>query len=204
MEELILSIIHFLKELSYLGLILTLSIEVIPGEVILPMAGYWVSQGEMNLTLAILAGTVGGTLGPITLYLLGKYGGRPLVLKYGKYFFIRPKDIEASERFFQKYGASVAFFGRFIPLVRTAISIPCGIAKMNIWVFSLYTFLAMLPITSCYIFLGYKLGPNWHLVAPLVKKYLIPLGIILFLLYYLLKLMMKWVNRNKIKVIRKL
>lgn len=179
MEELILELIEFFKQFSYFGVVFALTFEFIPAEIVLPLVGYWVYQGDMNLWLAILAGTVGGTTGPLTLYALGRYGGRPMVVKYGKFFFIREKEIEAADRFFNKYGGGVAFFARFLPVVRTAISIPCGMAKMNVWVFSLYTFFAMLPITSLYIYLGYKLGPKWREVEPIAKEYLFPITILI-------------------------
>lgn len=181
MEQLIIQFIEFLKQFSYFGIILALSIETIPAEIVLPMAGYWVFQGDMNFLLAVLAGTFGGTLGPLTLYVLGRYGGRPMLLKYGKYFFIKEKHIDLSDQFFSRYGASVAFLGRFMPGLRTAISIPCGISKMNIWVFSLYTFMAMLPITTLYIYLGTKLGANWHNVGPLASQYMLPVSGIIVL-----------------------
>ncbi|ALS23878.1 MULTISPECIES: DedA family protein [Paenibacillus] len=177
MERLILEFIHFLKRLSYSGLVIALTFEFVPAELVLPLAGYWVFQGDFQLLPTILAGTIGGTTGPLTLYLLGRYGGRPFIEKYGKYFFIRSRQLQASDRFFEKYGGGVAFFGRFLPGVRTFISIPCGIAKMNVLKFSAYTFLAMLPITSLYVYLGYKLGPQWEHVAPLAKQYLTPIAL---------------------------
>ncbi|MEW9669543.1 DedA family protein [Ammoniphilus sp. 3BR4] len=191
MEHFLMELVYVLKELSYFGVILALTFEFIPGELVLPLVGYWVYQGEMNLWLAILAGSIGGVTGPLTLYSLGKYGGRPIIQKYGKYFFIREKEIIMSERFFEKYGAGVAFFGRFIPGVRTAISIPCGIANMSPVIFCWYTFLAMLPISSLYIFLGYQLGPNWKSVEPLLKQYLVPLGIIVVSAIFLYMLLNK-------------
>lgn len=148
MEEWILQLIEYFKQLSYFGITIALTFEFIPAELVLPLVGYWVYQGDMNLYLAILFGSIGGVTGPLTLYFLGKYGGRPLVLKFGKYFFIREKDILKSEEFFRRYGLGIAFFGRFIPGIRTAISLPCGLMKMNIWKFILYTYIAMLPVTS--------------------------------------------------------
>ncbi|AQX56001.1 DedA family protein [Priestia flexa] len=177
LETIVLSLVEALKQLSYFGVILALTFEFVPAELVLPLVGYWVYQGDMNLYLAILAGTVGGVFGPLTLYALGRYGGRPLVLKYGKYFLVKEKEIDAADRFFNKYGAGVAFFGRFIPGVRTAISLPCGMAKMNVWQFSIYTFVAMLPITALYVYLGYKLGPQWEDVGPIVSQYMQPIGI---------------------------
>ncbi|WP_028545367.1 DedA family protein [Paenibacillus taiwanensis] len=179
MESFIIDILQHFKQLSYAGIIIALTFEFIPAEIVLPLVGYWVFQGDMNLWLAILAGSIGGVTGPLTLYALGKYGGRPIILKYGKYFLIREREIVASERFFAKYGAGVAFFGRFIPGVRTAISLPCGMANMSLTKFVAYTYAAMLPITSLYVYLGYRLGPRWKDVAPIAKAYLMPVAIVI-------------------------
>ncbi|WP_210611314.1 DedA family protein [Priestia flexa] len=194
LETVVLSLVEALKQLSYFGVILALTFEFVPAELVLPLVGYWVYQGDMNLYLAILAGTIGGVFGPLTLYALGRYGGRPLVLKYGKYFLVKEKEIDAADRFFDKYGAGVAFFGRFIPGVRTAISLPCGMAKMNVWQFSIYTFVAMLPITALYVYLGYKLGPKWEDVGPIVSQYMQPIGIgllIIIVVFFIFKYMKK-------------
>ncbi|UOY92015.1 DedA family protein [Ectobacillus sp. JY-23] len=179
MEQLILSFIEFLKQFSYAGVVLALTFEFVPAELVLPLVGYWVYQGDMNFIGAIIAGTIGGTTGPLTLYALGYYGGRPLIKKYGKYFFIKEKEMEKAEAFFEKHGPAVAFLGRFVPGIRTLISIPCGVAKMNIWQFSIYTFLAMLPVTALYIYLGMKLGEHWKMAGEVAKEYLLPVGIII-------------------------
>lgn len=193
MEGFIIELVESFKQLSYFGVILALTFEAIPAEIVLPLVGYWVYQGDMHIVLAILAGTIGGVFGPLTLYALGRYGGRPVILKYGKFFLVREREINKAEQFFDKYGGAVAFLGRFLPVVRTAVSIPCGMAKMNVWKFSIYTFFAMLPITSLYVWLGYKLGPKWKEVAPLAKQYMLPIviailiGIGLYVLYRMYK-----------------
>lgn len=105
MTEWITQFILFFKDLSYAGLVIALSFEFVPAELVLPMAGYWVYLGDMKLWLAILAGTVGGTFGPLTLYALGRYGGRPMVEKYGKYFLIRPHHVDASDKFLKNTAA---------------------------------------------------------------------------------------------------
>jgi membrane protein DedA with SNARE-associated domain len=179
MEELILSFIEFLKQFSYFGLIAALTFEFVPAELVLPLAGFWVYEGDMNYWLAVLAGTIGGTFGPLTLYALGRYGGRPFLIKYGNNVFIKEKEIDAADRFFEKYGAGVAFFGRFLPGVRTTISVPCGMAKMNVWVFSIYTFIAMFPITAFYIYLGKQFGPQWKDVGAKAEEYMLPLAAII-------------------------
>jgi len=178
-EELILSLIMMFKSLGYFGVLLALCFEFIPAEIVLPLAGFWVANGEFNYIGMVLAGTVGGTLGPLTLYALGRYGGRPLVVKYGKYFLINERQVDAADRFFDKYGAGVAFFARFLPIVRTAISVPCGMTKMSVWKFSIYTFSAMLPITALYIYLGMKLGENWEEASALFSEYMTPVIIVI-------------------------
>ncbi|WP_019242742.1 MULTISPECIES: DedA family protein [Bacillus] len=188
MSEYIVMFIDFFQQFGYFGVLLALCFEFIPAEIVLPMAGYWVSQGEYNIHLLALAGTVGGTLGPLTLYALGRYGGRPLVVKYGKFFLVNEKQIKASDQFFEKYGPGVAFFARFLPVVRTAISIPCGMTKMNVMKFSVYTFLAMYPITYFYLYLGKKLGENWEQAGQIFDEYSFPLvgGLVVVIVGYIL------------------
>ncbi|APO47180.1 DedA family protein [Paenibacillus sp. FSL R5-0766] len=196
MTEWITQFILFFKDLSYAGLVIALSFEFVPAELVLPMAGYWVYLGDMKLWLAILAGTVGGTFGPLTLYALGRYGGRPMVEKFGKYFLIRPHHLDASDKFFEKYGSGVAFYGRFVPGIRTVISIPCGMAKMNVFKFSIFTFLAMLPITSLYIYLGFKLGSQWEHVDEIVKPYIVPAAVIFLGAFGFYVLLKRWKRRT--------
>ncbi|MGC4752405.1 DedA family protein [Bacillus velezensis] len=193
-EDFIISIIEAFKSLSYAGIFLALSIEFIPAEIVLPLAGYWVSKGDMTLAGAVFAGSLGGVSGPLVLYGIVRLGGRPFLLKYGKYIWIKPESLQKSDDFFQKHGGLVAFSGRFIPGVRTLISLPCGIAKMNIWVFSLYTYAAMLPITFAYVYLGMKLGENWKSVGSILDQYMLPLGIFIVLL---LVLWMLWKRRKQ-------
>lgn len=195
MELLIMQLMEALKGLSYFGIMLALTFEFVPAELVLPLAGYWVYEGELLLYGAILAGSIGGVLGPLTLYALGRYGGRPMVLKFGKYFFVTEEHMDKSDQFFKRYGGSVAFFGRFAPGVRTAVSIPCGVAKMNIWKFIIYTYMAMLPITAIYVYLGYRLGTQWEMAGELMGKYanymLLPLALIIILMI---------LKRKKLKV----
>lgn len=197
--EHVIQFIDFLKQFSYIGIIILLTSETIPSEIILPMVGYWVYQGDMNFYLAVLSGIIGGTTGPLGLYAIGRFGGRPFILKYGKYFLIKEKHIDASDVFFQKYGYIVAFIGRFIPGIRTAISIPCGISKMNVWVFGLYTITAMIPISTLYVYLGLKLGENWDEVGPILSAYLTPIGISIFILliiYMIIKFLKSKFNKS--------
>ena len=199
LDTIIMSMVEFFKGFGYFGVLLALCFEFIPAEIVLPMAGFWISQGEFNYYLMVLAGTVGGTIGPITLYALGRYGGRPLVLKYGKYFLINEKQVNASDKFFAKCAAGVACFARFMPVVRTVISVPCGVAKRSLTKFSVYTFCAMLPITALYVYLGIKLGENWEEAGALFKQYLQPFVIaiaVLALIYGVYKYRQKLLERR--------
>ena len=199
LDTIIISMIEFFKGFGYFGVLLALCFEFIPAEVILPLAGFWISQGEFKYWLMVLAGTVGGTIGPLTLYAVGRYGGRPIVLKYGKFFLVNEKQVNSADKFFAKYGAGVAFFGRFMPIVRTAISVPCGMTKMNVWKFTIYTFLAMFPITALYVYLGIKLGENWEQAGELFKQYLQPLVLIILILaiiYAIYKFRIKVLERK--------
>lgn len=189
MEHYILAFIEYFKDLSYFGVLLALCFEFVPAEIVLPLAGYWVYEGDMTLWGTVLAGTIGGTIGPLTLYALGRYGGRPFLLKYGKYMFINEENLAKADAFFAKNGAMVAFTARFLPGVRTLISIPCGMAKMNVWIFSIYTFVAMLPITFLYVYLGFKLGDKWEEVGSIANEYLLPAGFVIVIIFLLYKFM---------------
>lgn len=193
LTEYIMAFVEFLKGFSYFGIMLALCFEFVPAEVVLPLAGFWVYEGDFNYYLVVIAGAVGGTIGPLTLYYLGKWGGRPMVIKYGKYFLVSKKQIDASDRFFDKYGAGVAFFGRFLPVVRTAISVPCGISEMNVIKFCVYTFIAILPITALYVYIGFTLGENWEQAGPIFKQYTMPIvyviisGLAIYIIYRIIK-----------------
>jgi membrane protein DedA with SNARE-associated domain len=185
MRDLIVSFLDIFKQLSYFGIVLALSCEIVPAEIVLPLVGFWVYEGDMIFWIAIISGTIGGTIGPLILYFIGRFGGRPFMLKYGKYLLIREKQIKVAEGFFQKYGGGVAFFGRFIPGVRTLIPVPCGIAKMNVGIFTMYTFLAMLPITILYVWLGQQFGPRWVDVGPFARDFLLKNALVLLFVIFL-------------------
>ncbi|UOY92765.1 DedA family protein [Ectobacillus sp. JY-23] len=164
-------LLEFFMSLGYFGIALGLMIEVIPSEIVLSYAGYMVSQGKVNFVEAVIAGTIGGTLAQIFLYWLGYYGGRPFVEKYGKYVLINKHHLDIAESWFNKYGVGVIFSARFIPVVRHAISIPAGLAKMSLWKFTLYTVLAVIPWSIFFIYLGEKLGANWRHIKEYAAPY---------------------------------
>lgn len=190
MKEFIFSVLEFLSDLGYFGIALGLMIEVIPSEIVLGYGGYMISEGLLGYPGAIIAGTIGGTLAQLFLYWAGYYGGRPFLEKYGKYVFIKKKQIDLSEQWFKKYGVGVIFFARFIPVVRHAISIPAGIAKMSATKFTLYTVAAIIPWTILFLYLGHELGKNWSHIKEYAAQYTLPIligAVILGVIYYLIK-----------------
>jgi membrane protein DedA with SNARE-associated domain len=190
MKEFIFSVLEFLSELGYFGIALGLMIEVIPSEIVLGYGGYMISEGILGYPGAVIAGTIGGTLAQLFLYWAGYYGGRPFLEKYGKYVFIKKKQIDLSEQWFRKYGVGVIFFARFIPVVRHAISIPAGIAKMSATKFTLYTVAAVIPWTILFLYLGHALGENWSHIKEYAAQYTMPIiigAIILGVIYFLIK-----------------
>jgi membrane protein DedA with SNARE-associated domain len=168
------------------GIVLAMAIESccipLPSEIIMPLAGAMLAtEGQaaakhlaginpasplwLNLILLALAGSLGSLLGSIVAYWIGSAGGRPLMLKYGRYVLISQHDADRADRFFQRWGAPTAFFSRMLPVVRTYISLPAGITKMSFGKFCLYTFLGSLPWCLLLAFIGYELGNNYSKIS---------------------------------------
>ncbi len=187
MEELIMKFLDWLMELGYFGIMFGLMVEVIPSEIVLAYGGYLVGLEQITFVGAVIFGTIGGVLAQLFLYWLGYYGGRPVVEKYGKYILISKKHLDVSEQWFNRYGTVVIFAARFIPVVRHAISIPAGIAKMGFWRFTILTTLAVIPWSIGFIYLGMQLGKHWdqidQVAGPYIYKIAIIMGVILVLYF---------------------
>lgn len=125
-------------------------------------AGFAVSQGKMGMAAAILVGIAGNIVGSWIVYYVGLYGGRPFIDRWGKYILLRHEHIDLTERWFAKYGALAVFFCRMLPVVRSFVSLPAGVARMPIWKFTLYTALGCVPFVAFLTWLGYKVGSNWQ------------------------------------------
>lgn len=170
MVEIIVSwAIAVLGKLGYFGVFFLMALESacipIPSEAILPFGGYLASSAytghRLNLILVILIGTLGGTFGSLFAYYLGAIGGRPLVEKYADKLRLSKSHIEMSDKWFNKYGEKIAFFSRLIPIVRTFISLPAGISKMDVKKFAAYTFAGSLLWSVVLGYAGYIMGKNW-------------------------------------------
>ncbi|MCR5030468.1 MAG: DedA family protein [Selenomonadaceae bacterium] len=136
----------------------------IPSELILGFAGYLIFAGRMTFAGAMWAGMIGGVLGSIFAYEVGRRGGRPFVDRYGKYFFVKPSHVDLAQRWFDKYGLKAVFFSRMLPVVRTFISLPAGFARMDRVKFLVLTILGSLPWTALILWLGRLLGEGWAIM----------------------------------------
>ncbi len=151
---------------GYWGIALLMAIESacipLPSEIIMPFAGYLVSTGELNLFLAATAGAIGCNLGSIVAYEIGKRGGRPMAEKWGRYVLIGPGELDLADRFFARWGRWAILFGRMLPIVRTFIAFPAGVARMKLVPFHLFTFVGSWPFCLLLAWIGMTLGDKWN------------------------------------------
>lgn len=151
----------------------------LPSEVIMPFAGFLVAQGKFSLLGVSLAGAIGCVVGSVLAYAVGFWGGRAFIEKYGKYILISHHDLNIADNFFNKYGSSAIFFSRLMPVVRTFISLPAGIAKMNFSKFVIYTFLGSFIWSWGLAHLGKKLGEHWDTLGVYFHKFDFVIGIVI-------------------------
>lgn len=172
-----------IDSLGYPGIVLLMAIESacipLPSEIIMPLAGYLVTTGRFDLYWAATAGAIGCNVGSVLAYEIGYYGGRPLVEKYGSYILMSRHDIDMADRFFKKYGAWAIFIGRLLPVIRTFIALPAGIARMPRLPFHIYTFLGSWPWCFGLAWLGMKLGTHWQDLKPYFMQFKIPIILLL-------------------------
>jgi len=168
MHELITWLVNTIGALGYPGIFLLMAMESsvipVPSELVMPPAGYLAQQGQMNIWIAILMGTVGSLVGAYANYFAAHYLGRPLILKYGKYVWITEEKFAKVERYFQDHGEISTFIGRLLPVVRHLISLPAGLAGMNHVKFSLYTLLGAGIWVTILAWIGYIIGANQELI----------------------------------------
>lgn len=172
---------------GYVGVALLMAIESacipLPSEIIMPFAGYLVSTGRFTLIGAATAGAIGCNLGSTVAYYVAVYGGRPVIERWGRYVLIRTSDLERAERLFARYGSVMVFIGRLLPVVRTFIAFPAGLARMRMLPFQLYTFVG--SWIWCYVLahVGYTLGDRWNSDPELRSLFhTFDIGIVLLLL----------------------
>lgn len=177
-----------ISALGYAGVVLLMAIESacipLPSEVIMPFSGYLTIQttanpNPMSLFGVSVAGAVGCVLGSVAAYFAGMYGGRPFIERYGKYVLIRKKDLDSADRWFAKYGNTAVFISRLLPVIRTFISFPAGIARVKFSTFVVYTFIGSLPWCYALAYIGRILGKNWTSLRNYFHNIDIVIGVIL-------------------------
>ena len=166
------------------GMLLESACIPVPSEVVLPVGGFLVADGAATMLGVNIAAAVGSMIGSFLAYFVGKYGGRTIILKYGKYFFVSEKNFIKAEKTFNNYGSRAVFFGRLLPVIRTFISLPAGIAGMDIKKFTIYSLAGMLPWNFLLIYLGYKFNTNYDEIVTPIYRYFeyIVVGVILLII----------------------
>jgi membrane protein DedA with SNARE-associated domain len=172
-EHLIGFVTHIIAMFGYLGVFMWMTLESacipIPSEAIMAFAGTHVGHG-FNINMLAFVGAFGNLFGSIIAYAVGHYGGRPFISKYGKYVLINHHDVDLADRWFDKHGDATVFWARMLPIVRTFISLPAGISRMNFPKFCIYTFVGALPFCYALAYAGVKLGEHWIEVSKLLHK----------------------------------
>jgi membrane protein DedA with SNARE-associated domain len=160
---------------GYGGIVLLMAIESaclpLPSEVIMPFSGYLVSTGRFSLNLVALAGAFGCLLGSLVAYYVGASGGRWVVERYGHYLLIAPHELEAAERFFARWGPAAVFLSRLLPIIRTFIAFPAGVARMKLVPFALYTLAGSYLWCFGLAYIGMLLGAHWPAIGPYFHRF---------------------------------
>lgn len=167
----------------------------VPSEIVLPFSGFLVFSGRFELWLVLLTAVLGDLIGISILYLIGLKGGRPFFEK--RRFFFNHKKFYKAENWLQRYGTLVIFFGRIIPIVRSYITLPIGVYKLNFKKVLFYSFSGSLIWFSFLTYLGFKFGENWHRLQVYFRKFdlVILAAMIIFVIY--------WIYRRKVKNLKK-
>jgi membrane protein DedA with SNARE-associated domain len=203
-ETILTALFIFIKSLiaatGYGGIVILMAIESacipLPSELIMPFAGYLVFTGTMKLVWVATAGAIGCNLGSLVAYEIGRYGGRSLVERYGRWVLMGRRELDWADRFFARWGYLAVFVARMLPVVRTFIALPAGIARMPRARFHVYTFLGSWPWCFLLAWFGMKMGENWRQLGNYLHKFdvvivvLLAAGIIWFVRSH-------WKNRLK-------
>ncbi len=185
---------------GYVGLFVAMTIESmllpIPSEIILPMAGWMVSDqtkieplthGRWDFWIVVIVGIAGNTFGSLLGYALGAWLGRPFLDRWGRFLLIRPHELEAADRFFAKWGPATAFISRLLPGIRSIISFVLGVSRMPLWKFVVYSALGAIPWTIALVYGGVVLGDNWLKIRETLQPFdtLIAIAVVLAVLLFI-------------------
>jgi len=178
-------IIATISTLGYGGIVLMMAIESacipLPSEVIMPFSGYLVADGRLSLNLVAVAGASGCLLGSYAAYFVGASGGRWFLERHGHWVLIAPHELEVADRFFARWGSPAVFFSRLLPVVRTFIAFPAGVARMRLVPFTIYTLLGSYIWCLILAYTGMKLGQHWKQLGPYFHRFDTAIGLLLAL-----------------------
>lgn len=151
----------------------------LPSEVMMSFGGYLADAGKLVLWIVIFCGALGDVSGAIIAYGIGYYGGRPLVLRFGKFFFVRHAELERADRWFARFGSRAVLICKLLPGIRAFAALPAGITRMRFWVFVGYTAIGAAIWSTLFATIGYTLGKNWAVLEPLFRKFALLLLLLL-------------------------
>jgi membrane protein DedA with SNARE-associated domain len=197
LEALSTFVMNLIQALGHTGIFIAMLIESacipLPSEVVMLFGGFLVAKGTLTFWGVVMAGILGNLVGSILTYWVAVYVGLPLIKRYGRFVLLNPEHIDKAEQWFRRFGDWAVFFGRILPVIRTFISLPAGIARMNFTKFVVFTALGCIPWNIALTYLGVKLGNNWHAVEPYFKpvSYLILLIVVIFIVRFVYKNMRK-------------
>ena len=187
-------ILNIIDQSGYFGIFVLSVLESaaipIPSEIVVPFAGFLASEGRFIFWVLVTIVSLANLTGSIGIYWIARLWGRPVLERFGKYILVRKHDLDKADELFNKHGTKFIFIGRILPVVRTFISIPAGVAKMNFLKFSFYTFFGSLPWNLVLALAGFKAGENWNVLSPYFHKFnfvivgVIVIGVIWYLYYH--------------------
>jgi membrane protein DedA with SNARE-associated domain len=194
-HQIVLFLENLFQTIGWAGVVVIMALESanipIPSEVTMPLSGWLLveARGGTRLASILLGGWWGGlgcTIGSLISYALGLYGGRPLLEKYGKYILVGQRDLERADKWFARWGDWATFISRLLPIVRTFISFPSGVVRINIWRFTLFTFVGSFIWCAALAWGGYEFGARWEELRAIMRPFDIPIAIIILagMIYY--------------------
>lgn len=183
----------------FLGMVLEAVIIIIPSELILATGGILAGSGIFSFWGAFITGLLGSVFCAVIIYYMGYFGGKGFAKKYGKYFFMKDNEIEKSNSWYDKYGLIAACIGRNVPIVRTLVSLPIGIARLSFKKFLIYTTIGSIPWTFVFVYFGYTLGNNWVILEQITSRIKVPIRILLIILVlsWLYKMIKNFISIKK-------
>jgi membrane protein DedA with SNARE-associated domain len=168
-------VISTISIFGYAGVIVLMAIESacipLPSEVIMPFSGYLVASGRFNLQLVALGGALGCLLGSYVAYAVGASGGRRALERWGRFVLITHHELEIADRFFERFGSAAVFIGRLLPVVRTFVAFPAGVARMRLMPFSIYTLAGSYIWCLVLAWIGMKMGQHWEAIGPYFRRF---------------------------------